>query len=645
LRVSVKHQPTLPHPLLWALCIALAVGILAPTMVTAAKDDNARPQPTAASSGIENMPRLGLEAYSFGSEQGMQSVVASGAKLIRVELSWAAIEPLNVEPSLYNWTRYDSALSRLKENGLAPLVVVKDCPLWACVRDNGPLLENMEADFAQFMGALAARYSQPAYGTHYWELFNEPDGAGGPGNLWGWGMHGDKYALMLSHVYPAVKAADPQSVVLLGGLAYDFFLVQGGPFNPDFLPDVLDNGGADYVDGVAFHYYRGNANGWARIGDKVDEIRSLMSQHGADNLPLLCTEAGMSSDPQFNGSEAAQARYLVQMNVLGAVSGLRAQVWFLDRDFTSPDPWMQVFTRFGLARVDGSHKPSHTAMNVFASEIGSGAYMEQLRAEDGLTSSFEGYRFVMANGTREVSVVWNNVGTDTLTIPADQALDMVRVVSIDGQTLATSPGPDGTRLLEVGLDPVYVEWGIRFTDVQSYSWEYPYVEYLASNGIISGYQDGTFRPGNPATRGQFAKMIVLGMGWPINPHPTPHFADVQTDHTFYQYIETAFEHGIIGGYPCGAESEPCPGTYFRPGNDITRGQIAKIVVLSKGWQLQDPQLATFSDVPRDSTFYTYIETAVAHGIVSGYQDATFRPGNNATRAQLSKMLALSLQQP
>jgi hypothetical protein len=597
-----------------------------------------------APDAFDSLPRISLQAYGLANEVAMTDAAASGAGSVRFYISWANIEPVNVIPTLYNWSAYDTLFSRLKSRNLVPIVTVENCPSWACVRDNGPLLDNMNDEVAQFAGALAARYGTPQYNVHFWEFWNEPDAAGGPGNLWGWGMHPDKYAQMLAAVYPAVKAADPEAAVILGGIAYDFFFNQGGPFNPDFLPGVLDNGGGNYLDGVGFHFYLNNGHGWTNVGLKADEIRALMEAHGSGSLPLICTEAGLSSSPDFGSSDERQARYIVQMYVQGAASGLRAQVWFLDRDFTSPDPMAQVFTESGLVRLDGTRKPSHTALRVFSEEVGSGAYLSRSGSDDGITGSLEGYKFAREDGTHRVSVVWSNAGTSTLIIPEAQALDMVRVVDINGQQLETSPSPEGGRQISVGPDPIYIEWGIRFLDVQSYSWEYPYVEYLAERGIISGYSDQTFRPGNSATRGQFSKMVVLGMGWPLVNPSIGHFADVSVDSTFYQYIETAFDHGIIGGYPCGGEGEPCPGSYFRPGNDITRAQISKLIVLAKGWPLLNPSAPTFTDVPAGSTFYTFIETSVAHGIVSGYNDATFRPGNNATRAQLSKMLALSLQQ-
>jgi hypothetical protein len=51
-------------------------------------------------------------------------------------------------------------------------------------------------------------------------------------------------------------------------------------------------------------------------------------------------------------------------------------------------------------------------------------------------------------------------------------------------------------------------------------------------------------------------------------------------HNLYTFVETAACHGIFSGYACGGVGEPCDGAhraYFRQYNDLTRGQIAKIV--------------------------------------------------------------------
>jgi hypothetical protein len=178
---------------------------------------------------------------------------------------------------------------------------------------------------------------------------------------------------------------------------------------------------------------------------------------------------------------------------------------------------------------------------------------------------------------------------------------------------------------------------VTYTDIHPSQYFYEAVNWLTCRGIVAGYTDNTFRPFNNATRAQLAKMVVVGEGWQIFEPSQPTFSDVGSGDWFYGVVETAAYHGIIVGYGDGA---------FRPHNNVTRGQLCKIIVLARGWTPLDPETAHFSDVPRGSAFYTYVETAQARGVVSGYGDGTFRPNANATRGQLSKMLYTALiQQP
>jgi len=174
---------------------------------------------------------------------------------------------------------------------------------------------------------------------------------------------------------------------------------------------------------------------------------------------------------------------------------------------------------------------------------------------------------------------------------------------------------------------------INFSDVQTTDYFYEAVRYLYCRGAISGYADGTFRPYNNTTRGQLSKIIVLAEGWSLYTPPSPTFSDVPATDTFYLYIETAHDRGIISGY---ADNT------FRPGNNVTRGQLSKIIVLAQSWMIYTPPSPTFLDVPATDTFYPYIETAYYYSIISGYADNTFRPGNSATRGQISKIVYLAV---
>ena len=108
-------------------------------------------------------------------------------------------------------------------------------------------------------------------------------------------------------------------------------------------------------------------------------------------------------------------------------------------------------------------------------------------------------------------------------------------------------------------------------------------------------------------------------------------------HPFYQFIETAAARGIIGGYADGT---------FRPEAELTRGQMTKVIVTAGqqawGWTLNTSGGPHFVDVPPDSIFYVYVETAYNRGLISGYAGGYFYPGNNATRAQAAKVVSLAM---
>ncbi|HEX8597388.1 MAG TPA: PQQ-dependent sugar dehydrogenase [Chloroflexia bacterium] len=131
------------------------------------------------------------------------------------------------------------------------------------------------------------------------------------------------------------------------------------------------------------------------------------------------------------------------------------------------------------------------------------------------------------------------------------------------------------------------------------------------------------------------------------------FQDVAANSTFYPYITCLACRDILGGYPCGGAGEPC-GTsgdpYYRPGANITRGQISKIVSEAAGFA-EDPGAQVYEDVEPGSPFYAWINRLSNRGHMSGYPCGGpgesceaggrpyFRPNANATRGQLSKIVS------
>ena len=116
----------------------------------------------------------------------------------------------------------------------------------------------------------------------------------------------------------------------------------------------------------------------------------------------------------------------------------------------------------------------------------------------------------------------------------------------------------------------------------------------------------------------------------------PTFSDVLPGSTWHDYVTCLYCRGAIGGYPDGT---------FRPNNNMTRGQLAKVVTEASDFQMVSPSSATFRDVPEISTFYSYVETAKANELLGGYADGTFRPNTEATRGQICKVVNMAVNPP
>jgi hypothetical protein len=129
--------------------------------------------------------------------------------------------------------------------------------------------------------------------------------------------------------------------------------------------------------------------------------------------------------------------------------------------------------------------------------------------------------------------------------------------------------------------------------------------------------------------------------------------------SFYPFVQCLACRGIIGGYPCGGSNpetnqpEPCGDNnnpYYRPSNQITRGQISKIVAGASGAS-GDPGPQKYEDVPPSNTFYQWINRLSNEGVMGGYpcgragepcrsgNKPYFRPNANATRGQMSKIVS------
>lgn len=178
-----------------------------------------------------------------------------------------------------------------------------------------------------------------------------------------------------------------------------------------------------------------------------------------------------------------------------------------------------------------------------------------------------------------------------------------------------------------------------FSDVPAESALAGEVRKAVDYGLMNGYDNDTFGYGDPMTRAQFAAVLVRMMGWETATPQTPSYSDVPASMGWYGAIETAAAHDVAD-----------TGGGFRPGDAITRGEMAEMLVRALGLKGAAERLAPtasdhyarihggtpFIDLPGDRV--GYITIAYRIGMTNGTSDTTFSPDNTATRAQAAAML-------
>ena len=177
-----------------------------------------------------------------------------------------------------------------------------------------------------------------------------------------------------------------------------------------------------------------------------------------------------------------------------------------------------------------------------------------------------------------------------------------------------------------------------FSDLSSYAWAVPAVDYLYERGVVGGTGAGQFSPGAEITRGDF--VLMLCQAFDLSGGGGTAFPDVPADSYYAAAISAAQALGVAGGYPDGS---------FRPQGAVTRQDAA--VMLCKamqagGWSLGRGDLSLLNRFTDGSRGAPYAGDAVAllaeYGILSGTDQGALDPERTTTQAELAVMLAAAL---
>lgn len=383
--------------------------------------------------------------YGFESFALSNTIIDQQAKQLKVHwirmnnIQWRDIEPERGVP--YRVTaleKFERELKAAEASGFTPTVAVHRSPRWATINrpkatSCGAIREDRFEDFARFMGWLAARYKDR---VQYWELGNEPDidpTLVGTDEVFGcWGdisdpyYGGEHYGKMLKVVAPAIRKANPNAKIIIGGLALDSpNTTDPAAGKPErFFEGILRAGAADSFDIVAFHSYPWFSNRpldydydadfskhqsgvWKDYGGytlgKAKFLREVMAKYNVSK-PLFLNETALTCVQPPRGPcpgpsptfDRAQVNFLIRMMARGGAAGIDMISWYM---LEGPG-WRYS----GLLDAEQKPRPIYNAYKVFVEMTSGSLRPVRVYDYDRPDTIVETYRFTKDD--MHVDVLW-----------------------------------------------------------------------------------------------------------------------------------------------------------------------------------------------------------------------------------------------
>jgi polysaccharide biosynthesis protein PslG len=284
---------------------------------------------------------------------------------VRIPVRWRVVEPKRGE---WDFSVIDRVVAAIPAE-IEILAVLMSVPEWANGKAPGKVEGWFDAypphDFADWERAVAKIVGRYQSRIKHWEIWNEENGVDF------YRPHPDAraYTELLKISHRAAKQADPQCVVVLGGLQMNGIIAN--PWSPvkveNFLEDLYEAGAGPFFDVCNIHPYVQPNEGAARMMALTRDTLAVMARHGDAGKPLWLTEVGCGATSL--SAESAQARLLAETFELARTEPQIQRVfWFtlrdMEKDLLGPESSM------GLFKYSGARKP---AVDAFLDAVTKGA--------------------------------------------------------------------------------------------------------------------------------------------------------------------------------------------------------------------------------------------------------------------------------
>ena len=377
---------------------------------------------------------------------------------------------------------------------------------------------------------------------------------------------------------------------------------------------------------------------YAAVGEanmQTAEIRNMVLAQAnvyalADNWYKVGSEV---IDAVFDKEDAARisGAVLIKKNYNESTGGTEVTV---DKDLVNIGPKNEIYLNQGEAvvmQLTGSYDSVQVGMRSLTGEAVSYKINGTSATMNSTVDMY--YKVVPVEG----KLVIQNVSGGIL------ALTRLKVTSktaatADDSGLIPQTTPEAIRYAMALMRGIDVP---QFTDVAEDAWYHDYVYDLVYRGVVNGMTATTYEPEGKLTRAQFVKLLACSLAdaETLKTYEGKHPFKDSEGHWAEAYIAWAKDKGIVEGVSA---------TEFDPEAPITREQMATIFgryALKQGIELpKDAAPAeSFPDADKISEYAReFVELMRIAGILNGYEDGTFRPQGNATRAEAAKLFSLFL---
>ena len=309
----------------------------------------------------------------------------------------------------------------------------------------------------------------------------------------------------------------------------------------------------------------------------------------------------------------------------------------VDKDLVNIGPKNEIYLEPGQAVVMQFTK-TYASVQVGMRSLTGAAVTYQINSETAKTMNSTVDMYYPVKLVGNMLVIRNTSENDEILALTKLKVTSATTASTNDSGVIPETTPEAIRYAMALMRGIDVP---EFTDVPKDAWYHDYVYDLVYRGVVNGMTATTYEPEGKLTRAQFVKLLACSLAdaETLKTYEGKHPFKDSEGHWAEAYIAWAKDKGIVEGVSA---------TEFDPEAPITREQMATIFgryALKQGIELPKSENAagSFPDADKISEYAReFVELMRIAGILNGYEDGTFRPQGNATRAEAAKLFSLFL---